>query len=58
MIPTYEAAILSQMAEDARLIADGIREPGRKLYMFQIAARYDVLAKNAAAGRTDETPTE
>ncbi len=56
MIPTYEAAILSQLAKDARLIADGMREPGQKLYMLQIAARYDVLAKHAIAGQTDETP--
>jgi hypothetical protein len=57
MTPTDEAAILSQMAEDARLVADRMRQPGQKLYMLQIAARYEVLAKHAAADRTDETPT-
>jgi hypothetical protein len=41
MTTTYEATMLSRMAEEARSVANDMREPGQRLYMLQIAARYD-----------------
>ena len=42
MIPRHEAAILSRMAEDARSVANDMRDVGQRLYMLQIAARGQV----------------
>lgn len=60
MIPRHEAAILSRMAEDARSVANDMRDVGQRLYMLQIAARYDALAKRAESERPnpDEAPTK
>ena len=60
MTTDYEATMLSQMAEETRSVANDMREPGQRLYMLQIAARYDALARRVASQRpkADEAPTQ
>jgi len=57
---SHEATLLSQMAEEARTVANDLSDPGQRLYMLQIAARYDALAKRveAAHPHPDEAPTK
>lgn len=59
MTTSYEATMLSRMAEEARSVANDMRDPGQRLYMLQIAARYDALAKRIELERpgADEAPT-
>jgi hypothetical protein len=60
MITSYEATMLSRMAEEARSVANDMRDRGQKLYMLQIAARYAALAKRVESERpgADEAPTK
>jgi hypothetical protein len=58
MTTSFEATMLSRMAEEARSIASDMRRPGQKLYLLQIAARYDALAKLAEAERSEPHRTD
>ena len=58
MAKTYQALLWSQMADEARAVADHLHDDELQHCVLAVAERYDALAKRAAtlARRGDEEP--
>jgi hypothetical protein len=56
-MPSYEALIWAQLAEEALVAASQMSDPGLKGALLVVAARYALMAAEAAAGSTVRNQT-